>query len=264
MEKQKTVERLINMLLEADPGYRSQAESFPKDYTQQRYLLRCLMNVWDPRIELPEEFYTLQDELLSQETTEKIPVKPKSGVSLWQGDITRLQVDAIVNAANSQMLGCFVPGHNCIDNAIHSASGLELRQECYRIMSEQGHEEETGKAKITPGYNLPAKYVIHTVGPIVSGRLTDRHRALLRSSYQSCLELAEKYGLHSIAFCCLSTGVFRFPHDEAAKIAVDTIRHYLAANPDSGIDTVVFNVFKDEDRVIYENLLEEGSRRNDS
>ena len=174
-------------------------------------------------------------------------------IILWQGDITRLNADAIVNAANSALLGCFIPCHRCIDNAIHSAAGLQLRAECAALMERQGHSEKTGTAKITRGYNLPARHVIHTVGPIVSSALTDEHRELLASCYRSCLHLAAEHGLRSIAFCCISTGEFHFPNKEAAEIAVREVRAFLGRS--TSIERVVFNVFKDEDRMIYERLL---------
>ena len=155
------------------------------------------------------------------------PVPSDPRIILWQGDITRLDADAIVNAANSQLLGCFRPGHNCIDNVIHSAAGLQLREECAEIMRRQGHEEPTGQAKITGGYNLPAKYVLHTVGPIIMERVTEEDCELLASCYRSCLKLAEENSLKSVAFCCISTGVFRFPKEEAARIAVSTVRESL-------------------------------------
>ena len=173
-------------------------------------------------------------------------------IVLWQGDITRLDADAIVNAANSQLLGCFRPGHNCIDNVIHSAAGLQLREECAEIMRQQGHEEPTGQAKITGGYNLPAKHVLHTVGPIISGPLTEEDRALLASCYRSCLRLAEEKGLKTVAFCCISTGVFRFPKDEAARIAVETVRDYLKTG---SLERIVFCVHGDENLRIYQQLL---------
>jgi O-acetyl-ADP-ribose deacetylase (regulator of RNase III) len=172
---------------------------------------------------------------------------------LWRGDITTLAADAIVNAANSQMLGCWVPGHFCIDNAIHSYAGVQLRAECARVMAAQGHEEATGLAKVTAAYNLPAQHVIHTVGPIADGHPTDLHRRQLASCYESCLDLAGSLGLRSLAFCCISTGVFGFPQREAAQIAVRTVRAWLDG-ADAGM-TVVFNVFGDEDERIYQELL---------
>lgn len=172
---------------------------------------------------------------------------------LWQGDITTLKCDAIVNAANSQMLGCFSPCHGCIDNIIHTMAGVQLRLACDAIMRAQGHEEPTGQAKITPGFNLPARYVLHTVGPIIYDDVTPEDEVLLASCYCACLELAAKKDCGSIAFCCISTGVFRFPADQAAQIAVRTVKDFL--KKDSRIRRVIFNVFKDSDRAIYQRLL---------
>ena len=254
------IQKLNEMLLSEQPAYRAQATQVEKTEKAQRGLLRALMNVRPPR-PLSAEFLRLQDELLSAERKERgvVDVMPLSAVPsnprivLWQGDITRLAADAIVNAANSALLGCFIPCHRCIDNAIHSAAGLQLRAECAAIMEEQGHPEETGTAKLTAGYNLPARHVLHTVGPIVAGALTEEDRALLASCYRSCLALAAKHGLSSIAFCCISTGEFHFPNAAAAEIAVREVRAFLREN--NTIKRVVFNVFKDEDRVIYERLL---------
>ncbi|WP_294150348.1 protein-ADP-ribose hydrolase [uncultured Selenomonas sp.] len=248
MEKETCVEQLISYLLDVLPEYRAEAETVPMDAPARRYLLRCLMNVWNPRRKLPEAYFALEQQLLSVETREKEP-----GIALFQGDITRLSADAIVNAANSQMLGCFVPGHGCIDNAIHSAAGLRLRAACYELMKAQGHEELTGQAKLTPGFALPARYVMHTVGPIVRNRVTEKHRQQLRSCYRSCLELARKHQLRSIAFCCISTGVFHFPRREAAEIAVHEVREYRKTHGDA--PRVIFNVFQDEDCDIYEDIL---------
>lgn len=255
-----TIQELNQMLLAYLPEYRAQAASFGADAAAQRRLLRALMNVRPP-MPLSAEFLRLQDELLSAEREERgtvdvmtlpaVPCDPR--IALWQGDITRLSADAIVNAANSALLGCFIPCHRCIDNAIHSAAGLQLRDACNRIMRAQGHPEAAGGAQITAGYNLPARHVLHTVGPIVDGALTDRHRALLASCYHSCLALAAAHDLRSVAFCCISTGEFRFPHAAAAEIAVRTVRDFLAS--DSSVEHVVFNVFKDEDLSIYERLL---------
>ena len=254
------VQQLNQMLLADLPEYRAQAEQFGADAAVQRRLLRALMNVRPP-LPISAEFLRLQDALLSKEREERgtvdvmtLPAVPGDPhIALWQGDITRLFVDAIVNAANSALLGCFIPCHRCIDNAIHSAAGLQLRNECDALMHAQRHPEETGGAQITAGYNLPARYVIHTVGPIVDGALTDRHRALLASCYHSCLALAAAHDLRSVACCCISTGEFRFPHASAAEIAVRTVRAFLAR--ESSVARVVFNVFKDEDRSIYERLL---------
>ena len=259
MKKESCVEQLIAYLLDVLPEYREEAAAVLMDAHSRRYLLRCLMNVWNPHRKLPEAYFELEQQLLTAETQEKAPVdalalpEKEPGIALFQGDITRLAADAIVNAANSQMLGCFVPGHSCIDNAIHSAAGLRMRVACYELMKEQGHEEATGQAKLTPGFALPARYVIHTVGPIVQDHVTEKHRRELRSCYHSCLELARKHRLRSVAFCCISTGVFHFPRREAAEIAVDEVREQQKTHGDA--PRVIFNVFQDEDRDIYEDLL---------
>ena len=259
MTRNEQISYLTDMLLEEMPQYRREAERIPPDEESRRYLLRCLMNVREPRA-LPPRFLEVQDALLGAERgsrgvvhVRELPAIPSDGrLVLWQGDITRLDADAIVNAANSQLLGCFRPGHNCIDNVIHSAAGLQLREECAKIMRAQGHEEPTGQAKITAGYNLPAKHVLHTVGPIIGGPLTEEDRALLASCYRSCLRLAEEKGLKTVAFCCISTGVFRFPKDEAARIAVETVRDYLKTG---SLERVVFCVHGDENLRIYQQLL---------
>jgi O-acetyl-ADP-ribose deacetylase (regulator of RNase III) len=183
--------------------------------------------------------------------------KPSTlNLTIWQGDITRLKVDAIVNAANSQMLGCFHPLHKCIDNAIHSAAGVQLREECYQLMLQQGHEEPTGQAKITKAYNLPCKYVIHTVGPIIpTGIPTSLQKEQLASCYRSIMQLVDENHLESVSFCCISTGEFRFPNQLAAEIAVHTVKDYLTSHPTCSVKQVVFNVFKDIDRDIYHRLL---------
>jgi len=260
MDTLEQIQLLNDILLEEMPQYRREAGQVPQDRESRRYLLRCLMNVREP-MALSEKFIRAQDALLSREREEKgvVSVSQLSTVPgddrliLWQGDITRLDADAIVNAANAALLGCFRPGHNCIDNVIHSAAGLQLREECAALMREQGHEEPTGRAKLTGGYNLPARHVLHTVGPIITGPLTDRDRALLASCYRACLELAAEKGLRSVAFCCISTGVFRFPKAEAAKIAVETVRAFLRT--DKTLERVVFCVHGDENRRLYEALL---------
>ena len=259
MTRNEQISYLTDMLLEEMPQYRREAERIPPDEESRRYLLRCLMNLREPRA-LPPRFLEVQDALLGAERgsrgvvhVRELPAIPSDGrLVLWQGDITRLDADAIVNAANSRLLGCFRPGHNCIDNVIHSAAGLQLREECAEIMRAQGHEEPTGQAKITAGYNLPAKHVLHTVGPIISGPLTKEDRALLASCYRSCLRLAEEKGLKTVAFCCISTGVFRFPKDEAARIAVETVRDYLKTG---SLERIVFCVHGDENLRIYQQLL---------
>lgn len=247
---------LIKHLLAEQPRY--QVLSVPADTAEQKRLLRSLMNIRVPQ-PIGEDFLAVQDEYLQGELAQKgvadfadlMPVS--EGIYLWQGDITTLRCDAIVNAANSGMTGCYVPCHGCIDNCIHTYAGVQLRQECAAIMREQGREEETGKAKITRAYNLPCKYVLHTVGPIITGPLTGQDEKLLASCYRSCLELAEQYGIKSIAFCCISTGEFHFPNDRAAEIAVRSVKEYRAEH-ESEI-RVIFNVFKDVDYEIYKNLL---------
>jgi len=259
MTRSEQIRFLTETLLDEMPQYRREAGRVPRNAEDQRYLLRCLMNVREPGA-VSERFLNAQDELLSAEREEKgvvhisglPPVPGDERLVLWQGDITRLDADAIVNAANSALLGCFRPGHNCIDNVIHSAAGLQLREECAAIMRAQGHEEATGRAKLTGGYNLPAGHVLHTVGPIIDGPLTDRDRELLASCYRSCLKLAEENGLKSVAFCCISTGVFRFPKDEAARIAVAAVREFLQ---NTRIEKVVFCVHGDENLRIYQKLL---------
>lgn len=260
MKRLEQIRWLNNQLLDEMPEYRPQAESFPNEHTAQRRLLRSLMNVRGT-LPLRKGFLEAQDALLSAEREEKgvvdaakLPAAPSDPrLVLWQGDITRLRVDAIVNAANSALLGCFHPCHGCIDNAIHSAAGLQLRDACSRLMAAQGHPEPTGQAKLTSGYNLPAKYVLHTVGPIVQGRVTSRDREELASCYRSCLALAAENNLESVAFCCISTGEFHFPNQEAAEIAVRTVRAFLQR--ETSVKRVIFNVFKDVDLKIYRALL---------
>lgn len=258
MTQKERREYLVKELLAEVPGYSDIV--IPDEEEAQKRLLRSLMNVRSPR-PVSSDFLKIQDDYLSEEVTRRgitdsalLQVSPRdSRLVLWQGDITTLKIDAIVNAANSALRGCFVPCHSCIDNIIHSMSGIQLRLACDRIMNEQGHEEPTGKAKITPAYNLPARYVIHTVGPIVAGPLTETHCRQLADCYRSCLELAAGYGLKSIAFCCISTGEFHFPQQKAAEIAVQTVTEFLKT--DTGIERVVFNVFKESDYEIYRSLL---------
>lgn len=245
------------------------------DYESKRMALRSLMNIRMPK-EMAEDVVKVQDDFLALEAEEKgivaisdiRTVKEQYGsrhpygdkLSVWQGDITRLAVDAIVNAANSQMLGCFVPCHSCIDNAIHSAAGIALRAECNHKMNQKRiqygsrYEEPTGQAMLTKGYNLPAKYVIHTVGPIVGYRLTEQLRQDLRNCYESVLKCCLDNGIRSVAFCCISTGEFHFPNEEAAKIAVETVTSVLH-DFESKFDRIIFNVFKDLDKQYYEELL---------
>ena len=243
---------------------------------EKKAAVRSLMNIRMPR-GIADEFLEVQDAYLQEEAKEKgivaledIPtVKEQFGsshpfadvLSVWQGDITALQVGAIVNAANSQMLGCFVPCHRCIDNAIHSAAGVQLRQECNHIMNQRrirfgkNYEEPTGTATLTSAYNLPCEYVIHTVGPIVYGRLTDALRSQLADCYRNVLQCCVDHGIESVAFCCISTGEFHFPNQKAAEIAVRTTEEFLTEHEGCCIRRVIFNVFKDQDKEIYEEIL---------
>lgn len=248
---------LIENLLNEQPRYVDM--QIPSDINEQRKVLRSLMNIRMPGF-VSEEFLQIQDEYLSAVWEEKGIVsltdmkEAQPDIYIWQGDITRLAVGAIVNAANSGMTGCYQPCHNCIDNCIHTYAGIQLRNKCAEIIKEQGYEEPTGQAKITPAYNLPCDYVIHTVGPIVQGRLSKEHERLLESCYRSCLTIADENDVDSIAFCCISTGVFMFPNKRAAEIAVETVKNYKKET-NSGIK-VIFNVFKDEDDAIYHRILE--------
>lgn len=247
---------LIRELLSEQPRYAGM--EIPKNEQEQKYLLRSLFNIRMPKA-VSEEFLKIQDAYLKDETekkgiTELTDLQPiQDNLYLWRGDITTLRCDAIVNAANSQMLGCFCPNHGCIDNAIHTFAGIQLRLACAELMKQQGHEEETGTAKITPAYNLPCKYVLHTVGPIITGRLREKDKQLLASCYRSCLELAEQNGLKSIAFPCISTGEFHFPNDKAAEIAIQTVKEYRKRTGSQM--EVIFNVFKERDYNIYRELL---------
>lgn len=247
---------LINELLHERQEYRDM--DIPPHTQEQKNLLRSLLNIRMPR-PVSEEFRKVQDEYLQAETAKKgitdiadlTPVQ--EDLYLWQGDITTLKCGAIVNAANSQMLGCFCPCHGCIDNAIHTFAGVQLRLACAELMKKQGQEEPAGGAKITPAYNLPCEYVLHTVGPIITGKLTKKEEGLLASCYRSCLELAEKNRVGSIAFCCISTGEFHFPNERAAEIAVEAVKEYKRQT--NSRMKVIFNVFKQIDYEIYHALL---------
>ena len=261
MTRKEQLTFLIDALLAEMPEYREQAEAFPADDASRRRLLRSLMNVRPP-MPLDPNFLEVQDALLSAEAGAKgvvdgaslPPIASDRRLALWQGDITRLAVDAIVDADNAALLGCFAPCHGCIDNAIHSAAGLQLRDECAELMRAQGHPEPAGRAKLTKGYNLPARYVLHTVGPIVGRWVTWKDRRELAACYRACLELAAEHELRTVAFCCVSTGEFHFPNQEAAGIAVKTVRDFLDQRTAS-IERVIFNVFKDLDKDIYRRLL---------
>ena len=247
---------LIGSLLAEQKGLSGM--ELPSDAVEQRKLLRSLMNIRMAGA-VDEEFQRIQDEYLQQINMDKGIVgiddmaEAQPDIYIWRGDITTLRCGAIVNAANSGMTGCYVPNHRCIDNCIHSYAGVELREYCAELMRSQGHEEPTGRAKITPAFNLPCRYVLHTVGPIISGRVTRRDEELLASCYRSCLELAAENGLESVAFCCISTGEFHFPNERAAEIAVKTVEEFM--QKESSVRKVIFNVFKDRDEEIYRKLL---------
>jgi O-acetyl-ADP-ribose deacetylase (regulator of RNase III) len=273
MNQKERLGYLVEKFKEDSVRYRNM--ELPESDEEKRTVLRSLMNIRMPS-ELEAEVLHVQDEYLSERAREKgivtlsdIPAVSESinsshphanKISIWQGDITRLETGAIVNAANSQMLGCFVPMHTCIDNCIHTFAGVQLRSECDRYMNRMKmrygnrYEEPTGEAVLTGAYNLPAQYVIHTVGPIVDSKLNDKHRNDLRKCYNSIMECCLQNNIKSVAFCCISTGVFHFPNDEAARIAVDTVSEFLDTNGES-FDRIIFNVFKDYDRDIYEKLL---------
>ena len=247
---------LIQSLLKERPEYRD--IDIPAEPESQCQLLRGLMNIRAPQ-RIGADFLKMQNAYLQGETAAKgitdvadlTPIQP--GLYRWQGDITTLKCDAIVNAANSGMTGCYIPNHRCIDNAIHTFAGVELRLACAELMEQQGYPEPTGQAKITPAFNLPCRYVLHTVGPIISGRVTKADKELLASCYRSCLELAAENDLESVTFCCISTGEFHFPNELAAEIAVRTVKEFLKKQ--TSVKKVIFNVFKDLDKTIYEKLL---------
>lgn len=247
---------LIKSLLQERTEYRD--ISISADTEQQKQLLRALMNVRAPK-PIGTEFLRIQDEYLQYEIAAKgitdvaelTPVQ--QGIYLWRGDITTLKCDAVVNAANSGMTGCYIPNHRCIDNAIHTFAGMQLRLICDNLMEQQGYPEPAGGAKITPAFNLPSRYVLHTVGPVISGKVKKHERELLASCYRSCLELAAENKLESVAFCCISTGEFHFPNELAAEIAVQSVKEFFRLQ--TGVKKVIFNVFKDLDKNIYQKLL---------
>lgn len=245
------LERLKNIIryLMADAHV---SHRLPSTLGKCQRMMRALMNIWEPK-DVSIDFLTMQDAELQQQAEDKgVVTIEEKGLCIWQGDITRMKVDAIVNAANAQGLGCWAPLHNCIDNCIHSAAGIQLRKECNDQL--RGRLLKTGEAIITQGYNLPARHVIHTVGPIIgTGVPTKEQEKQLAQCYRSCLDLAEQAGLESIAFCCISTGVFHFPNERAAEIAIETVERY----PRQSVKTVVFNVFLDKDYDIYKRLLTE-------
>lgn len=272
-EQEERLDLLLRAFKEDSVRYRDLDPG--EDYREKRMLLRSLMNIRMPG-EMAEDVTEVQDAFLAEEAREKgiltledIPTAARQyksphpfadRLSIWQGDITRLQVGAIVNAANSQMLGCFVPCHGCIDNAIHSAAGIQLRNACSHYMNSRKmqygprYQEPTGRAVLTEGYNLPARYVIHTVGPVVRGPLTKELKEDLRNCYRNVLQCCREHQIRSVAFCCISTGEFHFPNNQAARIAVETVTEFLEEHG-RDFDRIIFNVFKDTDRYIYEDLL---------
>lgn len=247
---------LIKNLLNEQPQYRGM--EIPQNIEEQKILLRSLMNIRSPK-SIGNNFLKVQDKYLQEEVNAKgitkiTDISPlQDDIYLWQGDITTFKCTAIVNAANSGMTGCYYPCHKCIDNVIHTYAGIELRLECAEIMNKQGYDEPTGKAKITKAYNLPCKYILHTVGPIIHGKVKKSDEKLLSDCYRSCLVLAEKNNIDSIAFCCISTGEFHFPNKRAAEIAIQTVNEYKAKV--NNTIKVIYNVFKDEDYKIYNELL---------
>lgn len=251
-------ERRLYLIRELLQETQEPSLTIPTDFLAQKQLLRGLMNIRPPR-PISQSFLRIQDAYLQEEQRKKgivtldtlSPIQPS--IYLWRGDITTLSCDAIVNAANSGMTGCYVPNHHCIDNCIHTFSGVQLRLVCANLMQQQGYAEPTGQAKITPVYNLPCRYILHTVGPIISGRVSRKDRAALASCYHSCLELAAAHQLESVAFCCISTGEFHFPNEQAAEIAVQTVQQFL--RQETSVKQVIFNVFKDVDQAIYKRLL---------
>lgn len=233
----------------------------PDDSDERWALARSLMNMRLPR-PVPAEVLADQDAVLRARVActgvTDARELPACGcderIALWRGDITTLAADAIVNAANNKLLGCFIPGHHCIDNAIHTFAGMQLRLACARLMRAQGHDEPVGHAQVTPAFNLPSRFVVHTVGPMVpSGAPTPEQDEQLASCYRACLNAAADVGCASIAFCCISTGEFRFPRERAARIAVDEVRAWLAAG--GRMERVVFDVFGDADEQVYRSLL---------
>ena len=267
MERGPLVSRLIEILVHFVPTLKNQAEAFSSDYNAQRTLLRGLMNMHSVKDQLPDEFFSLQDQLLSDELSDKklvtINDTEKSKISpnifLYRGDITVFKADAIVNAANSALLGCFQAGHDCIDNCIHSAAGLQLRYECYKIVGDKG--VKPGTATISHAFNLPCRYVIHVVGPKVGYDVTPQDKETLKSCYTEALKVARKNKVSSIVFCCVATGVFGFPNVKAAEIAVETVKTDLEAH---GNDLkIVFDVFSDRDYKAY-NVLLNPQEKNDN
>lgn len=255
MKTDEIIDKMIAYLVNEDSSLKNYV--IPNETLKKRLFLRGLINLRAPK-PIDEEFLKLEDELLQRELKQKNIIDEKDIEPLYKNmglclcDITVLKIEAIVNAANSSLLGCFIPNHSCIDNAIHSEAGIRLRLKCHEIMN--GEEEKTGSAKLTRAYNLPSKFVIHTVGPIVLNKLTRKNCQDLEKCYFSCLEIAREQNIRTIAFPAISTGVFHFPKEEASKIAIETVLKYIEEYP-MAFDKIVFCVFTKEDQVIYERLL---------
>lgn len=278
MADERRLNELLKAFIQESPEYRNVI--MPESLNGRRDMLRSLMNVRKPG-PLSPEVSRIQNMYLRERSQEKMPVRPQEmpsvkedfgaeipyggKISVWKGDITRIAADAVVNAANNQMLGCFIPMHSCIDNQIHTYAGTELRLECAEIMENyrriygRDYVQPTGKPIITGGYNLPCKHVIHVAGPIVGGKLQKSDEDLLADCYRNVLDLCLENNLRSVAFCCISTGVFHFPNQRAAEIAVETVMNWMEKHP-QGIDKVIFNVFKDEDNEIYIKTLKDMER----
>lgn len=255
-EREQAIDELLKFLLRE----RGLIAAFSASYARKRELVRRYMNERPP-LPVPQEILSLQDRLFWTESLERGIVDvgefsySEHGIALYEGDICRLNADAIVNAANKGLLGCFLPGHNCIDNVIHSYAGMQVRGDCAALIAAQGREEEAGSAKLTRAYNLPSRYILHTVGPMVGREVTERDRAALRAAYLSCLDLASEAGIESVAFCCLSTGVFNFPRAEAAEIASGAVLGWKLRHPQCEL-RIIFNTYLKEDTNIYRNILD--------
>ena len=253
--KEKLVDELLGYLINEDE--RLENFEIPSNYIEKRNLLRGIINLRAP-YPISEDILVLEDQLLQlelkeKEVTDESEIETREDcIALWQGDITTLKIEAIVNPGNSALLGCFIPNHSCLDNQIHTFAGIRLRLVCNKIM--QGKEEKVGQAKITDAYNLPCDYVIHTVGPMITGNVTKKEEELLAKCYKSCLDLAKEKNIKTIAFPTISTGVFSFPKEPASKIAVSTVREYVKENPNT-FDKIVFDVYEEEDKVYYDRLF---------
>lgn len=259
---------LIDYLLKENKEIK--LKDMPKTSEEKANLWRALCNIRNAK-PISAEYLKVQDEYLQErleetqltnveniksikETYSKTNLENANKICLWQGDITKLKIDAIVNAANSQGLGCFQPLHNCIDNQIQTFSGIQMRLECDKYMKKIGYNLPTGKAFITNGYNLPSKYVIHTVGPIINFEVSNEDKKLLKDCYINSLKIASEKGLKTIAFPCISTGIFRFPKELAVMCAFQGINEFLRDNKNS-LEKIIFNVYGEEDFDIYDQFI---------